>query len=427
MLADYERVLRQRNSLLKSARGARVVANQLVDARRLGRAARRARRGDDRRDGRDLVEPLHPHVAERTRGGRRRPPRRSRARAAASGAPSSTTSGRRATAMRSDGSATGSAGIDDGRALPRRARPGPARRDRAGITLVGPHRDDVLLILNGLPARGYASHGESWSFALALRLASAELLRAESPTGDPVVILDDVFAELDERGARGSRRRRATTSRCSSPRRSRRTCRRGSPRTPCGSGGPGAGARRARRHLTLPPPLTTTTHAGARRPLTEDDEVYLRFRLHRRRSERGAPGPRRRGERPSAARRPSPFGPGREPRGVADVLRSPSPRSLGWDWALAQRRGHGRRGPRSSARSCRALRAGVDRRRRPDRAVRLDGLGDAAAADARHVTRLVAALTRTPAWSRSFPGPNVPSWKRGPRSVPGRGPRDTYG
>ncbi|ANJ25397.1 DNA replication/repair protein RecF [Agromyces aureus] len=66
-----------------------------------------------------------------------------------------------------------------------------------GVTLVGPHRDDVLLMLNGLPAKGYASHGESWSFALALRLASAELLRRDSATGDPVLVLDDVFAELD--------------------------------------------------------------------------------------------------------------------------------------------------------------------------------------------------------------------------------------
>ena len=71
-----------------------------------------------------------------------------------------------------------------------------AELERA-LTLVGPHRDDVMLELNGMPARGYASHGESWSFALALKLASAQLLRRESSTGDPVVILDDVFAELD--------------------------------------------------------------------------------------------------------------------------------------------------------------------------------------------------------------------------------------
>jgi DNA replication and repair protein RecF len=64
-----------------------------------------------------------------------------------------------------------------------------------GVSLVGPHRDDVVLGLGDLPAKGYASHGESWSFALALRLASYELLKADG--GEPVLILDDVFAELD--------------------------------------------------------------------------------------------------------------------------------------------------------------------------------------------------------------------------------------
>jgi len=66
-----------------------------------------------------------------------------------------------------------------------------------GMTLVGPHRDDLLLELNGMPAKGYASHGESWSFALALKLAAAQILRRESSIGDPVLMLDDVFAELD--------------------------------------------------------------------------------------------------------------------------------------------------------------------------------------------------------------------------------------
>src|SRR5690606_36302095 len=67
-----------------------------------------------------------------------------------------------------------------------------------GVTLASPHRDDLVLQLNGLPAKGYASHGESWSFALALKLASAEVLRRESIAGDPVLVLDDVFSELDE-------------------------------------------------------------------------------------------------------------------------------------------------------------------------------------------------------------------------------------
>ena len=66
-----------------------------------------------------------------------------------------------------------------------------------GLTLCGPQRDDLVLLLNGMPAKNYASHGEGWSYALALRLASRELLRAEGNFGDPILILDDVFAELD--------------------------------------------------------------------------------------------------------------------------------------------------------------------------------------------------------------------------------------
>jgi DNA replication and repair protein RecF len=64
-----------------------------------------------------------------------------------------------------------------------------------GVTLVGPQRDDVLMRVNDHPAKGYASHGESWSFALAMRLAALEVLRSDGV--DPVLILDDVFAELD--------------------------------------------------------------------------------------------------------------------------------------------------------------------------------------------------------------------------------------
>jgi len=67
-----------------------------------------------------------------------------------------------------------------------------------GITLVGPHRDDLQLNLGSLPAKGYSSHGESWSYALSLKLASLEILKAESKLGDPILILDDVFAELDK-------------------------------------------------------------------------------------------------------------------------------------------------------------------------------------------------------------------------------------
>lgn len=82
-----------------------------------------------------------------------------------------------------------------------------ARRDAEldrGVCLVGPHRDDLELRLGDQPAKGFASHGESWSMALSLRLAAYELLRAEG--GDPVLLLDDVFAELD------TARRRALAS-----------------------------------------------------------------------------------------------------------------------------------------------------------------------------------------------------------------------
>ncbi|MEI6363333.1 MAG: DNA replication/repair protein RecF [Actinomycetes bacterium] len=72
-----------------------------------------------------------------------------------------------------------------------------------GLTLVGPQRDDILFSLGAGPAKGYASHGESWSIALAARLASMEVLRSDGD--DPVLILDDVFAELDS-----ARRRRLT-------------------------------------------------------------------------------------------------------------------------------------------------------------------------------------------------------------------------
>jgi DNA replication and repair protein RecF len=78
-----------------------------------------------------------------------------------------------------------------------------------GVCLVGPHRDELELRVGELPARGYASHGESWSLALALRLAGYDLLCSAGPWGagdDPILLLDDVFAELD-----GDRRDRLAT------------------------------------------------------------------------------------------------------------------------------------------------------------------------------------------------------------------------
>ena len=191
VIADYERVLKQRNTLLKSARASRVKADQLgtldiwderlvalgaelVDARldlvaRLSDplvAAYRSVAGDDHHP--KLIPQLTIH-----------------------GAHVDDEDDDADTAVTS--SAGDTADVFRGALAAVRA-----KELERGLTLVGPHRDDVLFELNGLPAKGYASHGESWSFALALKLASAELLRRESSTGDPVLILDDVFAELDQ-------------------------------------------------------------------------------------------------------------------------------------------------------------------------------------------------------------------------------------
>ncbi|WP_146340670.1 DNA replication/repair protein RecF [Nesterenkonia sp. NBAIMH1] len=78
-----------------------------------------------------------------------------------------------------------------------------AERDR-GVTLVGPHRDDLHFTLDTTPVKGYASHGETWSYALALRLGSYRVMLEDDPSegAEPILILDDVFAELDARRRR---------------------------------------------------------------------------------------------------------------------------------------------------------------------------------------------------------------------------------
>jgi DNA replication and repair protein RecF len=192
VLSDYDRVLRQRNTLLKSARGARVAENQLStlelwDERlvALGSEIIGGRQG--------LVDRLRPEVAEAYR---RIAGAEHRAELALQlsvlGAQPDDELPTEAEAVVAVEPAVVAQEFRDALTRVRRA-----ELDR-GLTLVGPHRDDLLLVLNGLPARGYASHGESWSFALALKLASAAVLRADSMLGDPIVILDDVFAELDE-------------------------------------------------------------------------------------------------------------------------------------------------------------------------------------------------------------------------------------
>jgi DNA replication and repair protein RecF len=197
VLADYDRVLRQRNSLLKSARGARVADGQLSTLDLWDE--RLAEFGSQIIDARaELVARLRPHVAEayeRIAG----PGHRAGVALELSILGAQPDDEGVPTSLEPEFFA---AGADAGTRTAEQFRAAIARVRRSeldrGITLVGPHRDDLMLVLNDLPARGYASHGESWSFALSLKLASAALLRAESPIGDPIVVLDDVFAELDE-------------------------------------------------------------------------------------------------------------------------------------------------------------------------------------------------------------------------------------
>lgn len=188
VLADYERVLRQRNTLLKSARGLggdRLGTLELWDERlvTLGSELVEARTR--------LVAELDPEVSgayEAIAGADHAASLKSRL-SIFGASPDDEESGEsRSGIIRVDAAA------EAFRATLARVR--RSELDR-GLTLAGPHRDDLQLELNGLPARGYASHGESWSFALALKLASAAVLRRESSSGDPVLVLDDVFAELD--------------------------------------------------------------------------------------------------------------------------------------------------------------------------------------------------------------------------------------
>jgi DNA replication and repair protein RecF len=174
--ADYERVVKQRTALLKSA-GAkghlRGPAREAMAATLDTWDAQLAKAGAPLLAGRlKLTEALRPHVVaayEAVSGGVKEPPTVSYRSSVPTDAPLEESILKAAAAARA------------------------SELDR-GVCLVGPHRDELELAIGSLPARGYASHGESWSLALALRLASFALLREDE---DPVLILDDVFAELD--------------------------------------------------------------------------------------------------------------------------------------------------------------------------------------------------------------------------------------
>ncbi|OIQ92038.1 DNA replication and repair protein RecF [mine drainage metagenome] len=228
VIADYERIVRQRSALLKSAAAA---SRGGMDLRTLDVwDTKLARSGAEILAMRlALVQALHPYVAhayEQVSSGQGAADvaYRSSLDASIADPVDDRGDGRNAESV-SRGTATTElleAQLMDAMGRLR------SREIERGVCLVGPHRDDLVLTLGGLPAKGYASHGESWSFALALKLASYRLLtdgvaqhrtevedlsgqRVGSPTssdlwiadlgddGEPVLILDDVFAELDVR------------------------------------------------------------------------------------------------------------------------------------------------------------------------------------------------------------------------------------
>jgi DNA replication and repair protein RecF len=178
--ADYERVLKQRNTLLKTAALARRHGGRTLDLSTLDVWDQHlARAGAELLAQRlDLITALQPLAGK------------AYDQLAPQGGP---------VALEYKPSAPGEAHTREDLYAQLMAALADVRKQEIerGVTLVGPHRDDLVLKLGRLPAKGYASHGESWSFALALRLASYDLLRAEG--NEPVLILDDVFAELDAR------------------------------------------------------------------------------------------------------------------------------------------------------------------------------------------------------------------------------------
>ena len=188
VLADTDRALRQRNALLKNLRthpDSGLEATLDIWDRAFAEAAAALVVGRRRRRA-DLAPPHDAHVS-----GRAAAARESRRVAEAR---YSSRIDHSAVDPASDDAVARTVDVIVEAVLTRRHK----EIDR-GLTLVGPQRDDVELLIGETPAKGYASHGESWSLALALQLAGWNLLREDSghPDDQPILVLDDVFAELD--------------------------------------------------------------------------------------------------------------------------------------------------------------------------------------------------------------------------------------
>ncbi len=184
--SDYDRVLKQRNTLLKTARVRGSSAEAALSTLEVWDAKLAAIGAEIMSSRSRVVEQLNPLLGKAYE-----------AVARGAGAEDAVLSYRPSfdlTAGEPVGTGPEDVGDLEQAMLAEIGRRRPDELDR-GVSLVGPHRDDLLCSLGEFPVKGYASHGESWSFALAMRLASYELLR--STGDDPVLILDDVFAELD--------------------------------------------------------------------------------------------------------------------------------------------------------------------------------------------------------------------------------------
>ena len=178
-IADYERVMRQRSTLLKSAKGKAKIDETMLTIwdeklADLGARLMRARLA--------MVQMLRPLVA--------------RAYADVAPGEGTCTISYRTALETGEDVLVPSTETLKAAMLARMQELRSHELDR-GVCLVGPHRDDLDITIGDLPAKGYASHGESWSCALALRLAAYDLLTEDGDDGEPVLILDDVFAELD--------------------------------------------------------------------------------------------------------------------------------------------------------------------------------------------------------------------------------------